>query len=69
MFYNNAILWNEKTRAVTIKAFSDCMLWAVDRNTFQTIVMSTTMVKRNLYEQFLQDAPLLEMFDRPHYYS
>ncbi|GLJ29416.1 hypothetical protein SUGI_0579950 [Cryptomeria japonica] len=58
-----ALLYNAP-RAATIKALSDCVLWAVDRNTFQTIVMSTTMVKRDLYEQFLQDVPLLETLDR-----
>lgn len=47
-------------RAATVKAASDCMLWAIDRVTYRRILMGTTMRKRKLYEGFLEKVPILQ---------
>jgi cAMP-dependent protein kinase regulator len=53
-----ALLYNAP-RAATVKASSECTLFAVDRFTFKFIMMDTTMSKRKTYEGFLEKVPLL----------
>lgn len=43
------------------QASSNCTLWAMDRMTFRTILLHTTSHKRQLYEKFLEDVPLLQV--------
>eukprot|EP01018_Ginkgo_biloba_P001311 Gb_24658 [translate_table: standard] len=62
--FGELALLYDAPRAATVKAISNCVLWAVDRITFRTIIMNTTMEKRDLYENFLQDVPLLKTLDR-----
>lgn len=57
-----ALLYNAP-RAATVKASSNCTLWAMDRMTFRTILLHTTSNKRKLYERFLEDVPLLKTLD------
>eukprot|EP00250_Pteridium_aquilinum_P009163 c18485_g1_i1 orf=266-1249(+) len=57
-----ALLYNAP-RAATVKAISNCTLWAMDRMTFRTILLHTTSHKRQLYEKFLEDVPLLKTLD------
>ncbi|XP_024358631.1 cAMP-dependent protein kinase regulatory subunit isoform X2 [Physcomitrium patens] len=57
-----ALLYNAP-RAATVKATTDCILWAMDRGTFQQILMTSTSQKRNLYEEFLASVPLLKTLD------
>ena len=40
-------------RAATIKATTDCRLWAIDRDTYRRILMGSTIKKRKTYETFL----------------
>jgi len=46
-------------RAATVKATTDCVLWAIDRITYRRILMGATMRKRRLYEGFLEKVPIL----------
>lgn len=47
-----ALLYNAP-RAATIFANEDCILWALDRNTFNHIVKDAASKRRDKYEQFL----------------
>ncbi|KAF0974068.1 hypothetical protein FDP41_006678 [Naegleria fowleri] len=47
-------------RAATVRAKSDCKLYAIDRVTFRRIVMLNTKRKREMYEDFLKRVPILE---------
>ena len=42
-----------------MRAKTDCVLFAVDRITFKFILMDTTTKKRNLYDSFLKNVPIL----------
>ncbi|XP_056290833.1 cGMP-dependent protein kinase 2 isoform X2 [Pseudoliparis swirei] len=53
-----AILYNCK-RTATIKAVSQCTIWALDRQTFQTIMMQTTQARHEEYFSFLRSVSLL----------
>jgi cAMP-dependent protein kinase regulator len=47
-------------RTATIKAKTECKLWAMDRNTFRRILMSDSIKRRALYESFLAKVPIFE---------
>lgn len=47
-------------RAASVVTTSDCVLWALDRITFRTILISANSRRRALYEAFLADVPLFE---------
>lgn len=51
-------------RAATIKAKTDCHLWAIDRDTYRRILMGSTIRKRKTYEQFLEKVKLLQSLDK-----
>ncbi|XP_058507920.1 cGMP-dependent protein kinase 2 [Solea solea] len=53
-----AILYNCK-RTATVKAVSQSHIWALDRHTFQTIMMQTTQARHEEYFCFLRSVPLL----------
>ena len=57
-----ALLYNAP-RAATIRAVTDCHLWALDRGTFSQIVQGASTKKREKYEEFLSNVPLLEKMD------
>lgn len=48
-----AILYNCK-RTATIKAATDCKLWAIERQCFQTIMMRTGLIRQAEYTEFLK---------------
>ena len=48
-----AILYNCK-RTATIKAATDCKLWAIERQVFQTIMMRTGLIRQAEYTVFLK---------------
>jgi len=51
-------------RAATIKAKSDCKLWAIDRKTYRRILMGSTIKKRKMYEEFLAKVKILQELDQ-----
>ncbi|XP_034536959.1 cGMP-dependent protein kinase 2 [Notolabrus celidotus] len=53
-----AILYNCK-RTATVKSVSQSHIWALDRQTFQTIMMRTTQARHEEYFSFLCSVPLL----------
>lgn len=56
VFGELAILYN-CTRTATVKATSDCKLWAIERQCFQTIMMRTGLVRQSEYTEFLKSVP------------
>lgn len=57
-----ALMYNAP-RAATIKTTSECVLWALDRITFRTILMENTSQKRRMYEYFLSEVSLLKSLE------
>ena len=55
-----ALLYNTK-RSATITAKSDCVLWALDRDTFNHIVKEASMKKRQKYEAVLEKMEILKV--------
>ncbi|KAJ1529379.1 hypothetical protein ONE63_006165 [Megalurothrips usitatus] len=59
LFGELAILYNCK-RTATIKAASDCKLWAIERQCFQTIMMRTGLTRQIEYTDFLKSVPIFK---------
>ena len=57
-----ALLYNAP-RAATIIADTDCLLWVLDRETFNNIVRDASRVKREKYENFLLKVKILETME------
>ncbi|KAI9219350.1 camp-dependent protein kinase regulatory subunit [Blastocladiella britannica] len=57
-----ALMYNAP-RAATIKATTECVLWALDRVTFRRILMDHTSRKRRMYEGFLEEVELLSSLE------
>jgi len=56
VFGELAILYNCK-RTATIKAATDCKLWAIERQCFQTIMLRTGLIRQAEHTAFLKDVP------------
>lgn len=56
VFGELAILYNCK-RTATIKAATDCKLWAIERQCFQTIMMRTGLIRQAEHSAFLKSVP------------
>jgi cAMP-dependent protein kinase regulator len=54
-----ALLYNAP-RAATIQAKTDCILWGLDRETFNHIVKDAAIKKREQYESFLKSISILK---------
>jgi len=57
-----ALLYNAP-RAATITANTDCVLWELDRETFNHIVKDAAQKKREKYEDFLSTVAILKNID------
>ena len=57
-----ALLYNAP-RAASITANEDCLLWGLDRRTFNHIVKDAAMRRREMYEEFLKKVPLLSSME------
>lgn len=51
-------------RAATIQAKTDVVLWAIDRDSYRRILMGSVMRRRKMYEDFLEQMPLLASLDK-----
>jgi len=61
-----ALLYNAP-RAATITAIEACLLWKLDRDTFNHIVKDSAQKKREKYEQFLEKVQIfatMEPYER-----
>jgi len=54
-----AILYNCQ-RTATITAVTDCKLWAIERQCFQTIMMRTGLIRQTEYSDFLKSVPIFK---------
>lgn len=59
VFGELAILYNCK-RTATIKAATDCKLWAIERQCFQTIMMRSGLIRQAEYTDFLKSVPIFK---------
>lgn len=56
VFGELAILYN-CTRTATIRAITDCKLWAIERLCFQAIMMKSGLIRQRDYIEFLRTVP------------
>ena len=59
MGFGELALLYDSPRAATVKALTDTRTWAIDRKTFKQVVVGSTLRKRQMYEDFLSQVPLL----------
>jgi cAMP-dependent protein kinase regulator len=53
-----ALMYNAP-RAATCRAQNECKVWSLDRTSFKVIVVAAAMLKRELYQTFLEKVPIL----------
>merc|ERR1719159_1685018 len=62
VFGELALLYN-CPRAASVDAREACVLWQLDRDTFNNIVKEAAQKKRERYDAFLQKVPILQSMD------
>lgn len=63
VFGELALLYN-CPRAASVVSLEASVLWKIDRDTFGNIVQEAAQKKRDLYEEFLANVPLLKSMDK-----
>ena len=66
--FGELALLYDAPRAATITASEDCVLWKLDRDTFNHIVKDAAQRRREKYEAFLEQVPIfetMEPYERP----
>jgi len=63
VFGELALLYNAP-RAATIDAKTDCTLYSLERQTFNVIVKTAAIERRNKYESFLSNVEILKSLDQ-----
>lgn len=58
-----ALLYN-MPRSASVMAMSRGSLWAMDRNSFRRIVLKSAFKKRKLYEELLENVPILKSLEQ-----
>jgi len=61
--FGELALLYQQPRAATVKACQACVLWKLDRETFNHIVKESSQKKRQRYDSFLAKVPLLGNMD------
>lgn len=59
MGFGELALMYDSPRAATVKATSDVVSWAIDRQSFKRVMMGTTTKRRDKYSEFLGGVDLL----------
>jgi len=62
VFGELALLYN-CPRAATIRTTTACVLWSIDRETFNHLVKDAAARKRDLYDSFIQTVDILKTLD------
>lgn len=62
VFGELALLYNA-LRAASVVAKNKCILWSLDRNTFNNVVRDASVKKRKKYETFLKSVEILSTLD------
>ena len=60
MAFGELALMYNAPRAASIKADSNCVLYSLDRETFNNIVKQAVVKRRELFDEFLQSIKLLD---------
>lgn len=63
MFGELALMYNCPRNATIYAKTDDGILWALDRGTFRRIVVGAAARKRKMYDDFLQNVPMLKELD------
>lgn len=63
-YFGELALLSNCPRAATIIARDDCILWELDRETFNYIVKDSAIKKREKYENFLRSVEIFKNFDQ-----
>jgi cAMP-dependent protein kinase regulator len=58
-YFGELALLYDAPRAATVTAIENVSCWCLDRTTFKTILMDSTLKQRSLHQQFLEQVPLL----------
>eukprot|EP01066_Platyproteum_vivax_P009573 Platyproteum_vivax@DN4223_c0_g1_i1.p1 len=58
-----ALMYNAP-RAATVTALEDCIVWALDRDSFRMLLVTNENTKKNNYEDFIEKVPIFKSLNR-----